>query len=534
MSTISTLVQHLPIERSYLLEYLHCVQDEYHCISRTHMEDIAKLLNLSLSEVFEVATFYHHFQVMEVEQLPENKTILKVCTSLACQMHGGDDLLAQAKTKYGNKLRVMPIACLGRCQYAPVALLGDNPLDNADVKKLKQALTTKNYQAPIISDYLNFTQYRQQGGYQTLFDCLTNKTPEAVIEILKQSELRGLGGAGFPGGIKWESVRQEKGEHLLLINIDESEVGTFKDRYYLESNPHQFIEGALIAAWAIDASDIYLYLRNEYTSARQILIKELAELGAKLDYSLPKVHLRRGAGAYICGEESAMTESVEGKRGMPRLKPPRLSQVGLFGLPTLEHNLETLHWVPVIIKNGADWYHSLGIGDFIGSRTFSISGRVNKPGVYVVANGISLNKLIDEHCGGMLDGHQLKAFFVGGSCGGVLPLSAADEVLDFGILEEKYNSFIGSMAIIVLSDQDSVKDSVINVMRFLRDESCGQCTPCRVGTAKSVELLQQNSPDTDLLESLCVVMADASICGLGQAAPNPIRSLIKYFPEELK
>ncbi len=533
MNTILELTKHLPIERSYLIEYLHCIQDEYHCISRAYMEDIAKLLSISLSEVFEVATFYPHFQVVEPDQLPENKIILKICDSLVCQMHNADALLIKAKAQYGNKLRIMPVACLGRCQHAPVALLGENPIDYADETKLKHAIKNQVYQPLPTHNHLTFEQYKKQSGYQTLLDCVANQTPESVIEILKQSGLRGLGGAGFPGGIKWQSVREELGEHMLLINIDESEVGTFKDRYYLESNPHQFIEGALIAAWAINADNIYLYLRNEYANARQILINELAKLNTELDYPLPKIHLRRGAGAYICGEESAMTESIEGKRGMPRLKPPRLSQVGLFGLPTLYHNLETLHWVPDIIKKGADWYHSLGQNDFVGMRTFSISGRVAKPGVYVVANGITLNQLINKYCDGMLEGHQLKAFFVGGSCGGILPPSAADEVLDFGTLD-KYNSFIGSMAIIVLSSQDSVKDAAINVMTFLRDESCGQCTPCRVGTAKSVELLKQESPDKQVLESLCVVMEDSSICGLGQAAPNPIRSLIKYFPEELK
>lgn len=534
VNSIAKLVKHLPVQRSYLLEYLHCVQDEYHFINRANMQEIAEILQISLSEVFEVATFYHSFQVAEITELPDDKIILKVCNSLVCQMHNSTDLLDAAKKKYGRKMRVLPIACLGRCQYAPVALLGNNPLDYADAEKLQQAITERKYTAPILNNYQNFAQYKQSGGYQTLFDCVANKSPETVIQTLKKSDLRGLGGAGFPGGIKWQTVREQPGKHILLVNIDESEVGTFKDRYYLESNPHQFIEGALIAAWAIDSDDIYIYLRDEYASARRILNTELGKLNAELDYPLPKIHLRRGAGAYICGEESALAESVEGKRGLPRLKPPRLSEVGLFELPTLEHNLETLHWVPAIIKNGASWYHSLGSGDFIGSRTFSISGRVKQPGVYVVANGITLNQLIAQHCGGMLAGHKLKAFFVGGSCGGVLPPSAANEVLDFGILEEKYNSFIGSMAIIVLSDQDCVKDAVINVLSFLRDESCGQCTPCRVGTAKSVELLQQESPDKLQLTALCTVMADASICGLGQAAPNPIRSLFKYFPEEVK
>jgi formate dehydrogenase len=337
MNTILELTKHLPIERSYLIEYLHCIQDEYHCISRAYMEDIAKLLSISLSEVFEVATFYPHFQVVEPDQLPENKIILKICDSLVCQMHNADALLIKAKAQYGNKLRIMPVACLGRCQHAPVALLGENPIDYADETKLKHAIKNQVYQPLPTHNHLTFEQYKKQSGYQTLLDCVANQTPESVIEILKQSGLRGLGGAGFPGGIKWQSVREELGEHMLLINIDESEVGTFKDRYYLESNPHQFIEGALIAAWAINADNIYLYLRNEYANARQILINELAKLNTELDYPLPKIHLRRGAGAYICGEESAMTESIEGKRGMPRLKPPRLSQVGLFGLPTLYH-----------------------------------------------------------------------------------------------------------------------------------------------------------------------------------------------------
>lgn len=531
--SIEKLTEHLPRERSYLIEYLHCVEDEFHHISRESMGDIADILRISLSEVFEVATFYHHFHVAEAESLPSNKNILQVCNSLACKLNGGNELLRKMQAKYGDDLRVETIACVGRCQYAPVAMYGENPLDYCDEVKVDDAISNNQHQAAAITDYLTFEEYRKSSGYDTLLDCVRNKTAVEVIETLKQSGLRGLGGAGFPVGIKWQSVLDEPGQRILLINIDESEVGTFKDRYYLETNPHQFIEGALIAAWAVEADDIYMYLRDEYAAARQILITELAKLQASPPYKLPKIHLRRGAGAYICGEESAMVESVEGKRGMPRLKPPLLYQVGLFGMPTLEHNLETLHWVPEIIKNGVKWYNNLGVGDFSGMRSFSVSGRVKNPGMFVVANGISLNQLINEHCGGMLEGHKLKAFFVGGSCGGVLPSSAADEVLDFGTLE-KYNSFIGSMAIIVLSDKDSVRDAVINVMSFLRDESCGQCTPCRVGTAKSVELLKQTAPDKDMLEDLCVVMADASICGLGQAAPNPIRSLIRHFGEELK
>ena len=358
------------------------------------------------------------------------------------------------------------------------------------------------------------------------------KQVKDVIETLKNSNLVGLGGAGFPAGLKWQFVNNQPGQKVLAVNIDESEVATFKDKYYLESNPHQFLEGALIAAWAISAKDVYLYIRNAYTAARELLANEVAKLSANPPCEIPNIHIRRGAGAYICGEESAMIQSIEGKKGLPRLKPPRISEVGLFNMPTLEHNLETLHWIPQILKNGVDWYKGLAKDGFSGQRTFSISGRVNNPGVYLMPTGTTLNELIDAS-GGMQDNSNLGAFFVGGSCGGILPPKMADIPLDFGQLE-KYGCFIGSMAITVLSDKDSIKNSAINALSFLRDESCGQCTPCRVGTAKAVDELKRDKVDTTLLKDLCDVMADASICGLGQAAPNPILSLMKFFPNELK
>ena len=417
LNIVEQITSHLPKKRELLIEHLHLVQDYYHYISKNSMAELANLLNLSLSEVYETASFYHHFKLAEPEQLPDNKTIIQVCSSLACQLEGADNLYDSLSNKYKNKVRVVKVACLGRCQYAPVSLVGENNIDKAGEKQISIALDNEDVKAKEINNYIDYEQYIKQGGYKTLIDCRKNKNALEIINILKDSQLKGLGGAGFPAGLKWQSVYDEVGLKTLAVNIDESEMATFKDRYYLETNPHQFIEGALIASWVIDAKDIYLYLRNEYASARILLKKELEKLKKNPPCDIPNIHLRRGAGAYICGEESAMIESIEGKKGLPRLKPPRISQKGLFGMPTLEHNLETLHWIPEIIKKGVDWYKKQGKEGFSGVRTFSISGRVKNTGTYVVPAGTCLRELIDDYCGGMQDGYKLKAFFVGGSCG---------------------------------------------------------------------------------------------------------------------
>jgi formate dehydrogenase len=411
-------------------------------------------------------------------------------------------------------------------------VVGQNPIERASAVAVAAAVSRKNTSAPV-TEYISLAQYRAAGGYRTLSECLDGvRDAESVIRAMESSGLRGLGGAGFPAGRKWRIVRAEKGPRLMALNIDEGEPGTFKDRFYLERDPHRFLEGMLIAAWAAGVGQIYIYLRDEYAGCREILTRELAALQADPPCPLPPIHLRRGAGAYICGEESAMIESIEGKRGMPRLRPPYVAQVGLFGYPTLEHNLETVYWVRDILEKGADWFTSHGRHGRKGLRSFSVSGRVQKPGVHLAPAGITVRELIDEYCGGMLPGHRFYAYLPGGASGGILPAAMGDIPLDFDTLND-YGCFIGSAAVIVLSQHDTARDAALNIMRFFSDESCGQCTPCRVGTEKAVRLLAAPRWDQALLEELSQAMADASICGLGQAAPNPIRCVIKYFPHEI-
>ncbi|MGH8582588.1 MAG: NADH-ubiquinone oxidoreductase-F iron-sulfur binding region domain-containing protein, partial [Gammaproteobacteria bacterium] len=423
--------------------------------------------------------------------------------------------------------------CVGRCHAAPVAVVGTNPIDWASPYGVEKAIGEGNTCAAVPEDAIDFARYINGGGYRLLAECVNGEREvESVIEALEDSNLRGLGGAGFPAGRKWRILRQQPKPRLIAVNIDEGEPGTFKDRYYLERDPHRFLEGALIAAWAIEAEEVYVYLRDEYAGCRALLIRELEKLRRDTPCIIPPIHLRRGAGAYICGEESAMIESIEGKRGMPRLRPPYLAQVGLFGRPTLEHNLETLHWVREVLEQGADWFTSHGRHGRTGLRSYSVSGRVRKPGVHLAPAGITMRELIDEYCGGMLPGHELYGYFPGGASGGVLPASLGDVPLDFDTLTP-YGSFIGSAAIIVLSQHDSAKKAALNAMRFFADESCGQCTPCRVGTAKAVKLMERAGWNQPLLKELAQTMADASICGLGQAAPNPLLCVMKYFPEEI-
>jgi NADH:ubiquinone oxidoreductase subunit F (NADH-binding)/NADH:ubiquinone oxidoreductase subunit E len=532
VADVQALLGDAPRRRDLLIEFLHSIQDRYGSISAAHIVALAQELSLAMTEVYEVATFYHHFDVVkETETSPPPLTV-RVCETLSCQMAGADALRTALERQCGSDVRVLGAPCVGRCEHAPVAVVGRNPVDHATPDKVVAAIDAKAVEATH-SHYIDYAAYRADGGYQTLLECVNDKrTVDGVIGALESSGLRGLGGAGFPAGRKWRIVRAEAAPRLFAVNIDEGEPGTFKDRYFLERDPHRFLEGMLIAAWAVGIAEVYIYLRDEYATCRAILAREIAALEADPPCSLPRIHLRRGAGAYICGEESAMIESLEGKRGMPRLRPPYVAQVGLFDRPTLEHNMETLYWIRDILEKGAEAFAAHGRHDRKGLRSFSVSGRVTKPGVHVAPAGITVRELIDEYAGGMLPGHEFYAYLPGGASGGILPASLGDVPLDFDTLQP-HGCFIGSAAVIILSQHDRARDAALNLMRFFADESCGQCTPCRVGTEKAVGLLAMPHWDTTLLDELSRAMADASICGLGQAAPNPIACVIKYFPGEL-
>lgn len=519
--------------RDLLIEYLHLIQDKYHQISAAHIVALATEMKLSHTEVYEVASFYHHFNIATESDTPAPELTIRVCNSISCEMFGAKTLLNDLSDVESDKIRIQTVPCVGRCHDAPVAIVGTHPLANATLEKVENAINNNEIEA-VPDKYLDYHDYTKAAGYQLLKDCHAGKhSAESIIVLLKNSKLKGLGGAGFPAGMKWEILRQQAKPRMMAVNIDEGEPGTFKDRYYLERDPHRFIEGMLIAGWVIGAAEIYIYLRDEYAGCRKILQQELKLLQDNPPCPLPQLHLRRGAGAYICGEESAMIESIEGKRGMPRLRPPYVAEVGLFGRPTLEHNMETLYWVRDIIEKGADWFTSQGRHGRQGVRSYSVSGRVQKPGVHLAPAGITVRELIDEYCGGMLPDHEFYGYFPGGASGGILPATMDDIPLDFDTLNE-FGCFIGSAAIIILSHHDKVRDAALNAMRFFEDESCGQCTPCRVGTAKAVALMKQKHWDKPLLEELAMAMTEASICGLGQAAPNPLRCAIKYFSEEFQ
>ena len=533
LAEVRALLGDAPRRRDLLVEYLHRIQDRHGCIAAAHAVALAQEMRLSMTEVYEVATFYHHFDVVNEGETPPPPVTVRICDTISCAMAGADALLAAATTACGPGVRVVGVPCIGRCEHAPAAVVGRRPVDYATTEKIVAAVTAGETEASLPA-YIGLAAYRADGGYKTYKACRDGeRTPDDVIATLEDSELRGLGGAGFPAGRKWKIVRAEPAPRLLAVNIDEGEPGTFKDRHYLERDPNRFLEGMLIAAWAVGIDEIYVYLRDEYAACRAILEKELAALEADPPRPLPKIHLRRGAGAYICGEESAMIESIEGKRGMPRLRPPYVAQVGLFGRPTLEHNMETLHWVRDILERGAAWFANHGRRGRKGLRSFSVSGRVAKPGVHLAPAGITVRELIDEFCGGMLPGHEFYGYLPGGASGGILPASMGDIPLDFDTLQA-HGCFIGSAAIIVLSQHDRARDAALNMMRFFADESCGQCTPCRVGTEKAVGLMEHKRWDTALLGELSQAMADASICGLGQAAPNPIACVIKHFPQEIR
>ena len=520
-------------QRDLLIEHLHKLQDHFGCLSSAHMAALAQEMRLAQTEVYEVATFYHHFDVVKEGQSAPAALTVRVCAGLSCEMAGARELLARLPALLGRDVRVLEAPCIGRCEQAPAAVVGQHPVPYATAEAIA-AKAAAGETTDLVTNQVDYTRYRASGGYALLRACVAGEHDvETVIGTLEASGLRGLGGAGFPLGRKWRIVRAEPGPRMMAINIDEGEPGTFKDRVYLERDPHRFLEGALIAAWAVGVEAIYIYLRDEYHGCRAMLEAELDRLRADPPVQdMPPIFLRRGAGAYICGEESAMIESIEGKRGMPRLRPPYVAQVGLFGLPTLQHNVETLHWVRDILEQGSDWFASFGRNGRRGLRSFSVSGRVKNPGVKLAPAGITVKELIEEFCGGMQDGHGFYAYLPGGASGGILPASMGDIPLDFDTLQP-YGCFIGSAAVVVLSNSDTATAAARNTLAFFKDESCGQCTPCRNGTAKALDIVRQPVWDVPLLKELSQVMRDASICGLGQAAPNPFDCVINYFPHEL-
>jgi formate dehydrogenase len=521
-----------PRRRDLLIEHLHKINDRYGHLSAAHLAALAQEMKLSQTEVYEVATFYHHFEVVKEGETPPPALTVRVCDSIACELAGAASLLERLPALLGKEVRVVPAPCVGRCEVAPCVVVGKNPVGKATLDCVAAAVSQGNV-GPEKTQPIGYAAYVKAGGYRLAADCLEGKrTREEITKIMEDSGLRGLGGAGFPVGRKWRLVAAEPSPRVMAVNIDEGEPGTFKDRWYLERDPHRFLEGMLIAAWAAGVGEIWIYLRDEYAACRAILETELQNLKDASPCPLPPIHLRRGAGAYICGEESAMIESIEGKRGMPRLRPPYVAQVGLFGRPTLEHNMESVYWVREIVEKGPQWFAGHGRNGRKGLRSFSVSGRVKKPGVHLAPAGITVLELIKEYCGGMLDGHEFYGYLPGGASGGILPASKGDIPLDFDTLQP-HGCFIGSAAVVIFSHQDKAAKAAVNLMKFFHDESCGQCTPCRVGTAKALALMAKGKWDQPLLKELSQAMMDASICGLGQAAPNPALTVMKYFPQEI-
>ncbi|MBT3557855.1 MAG: NADH-quinone oxidoreductase subunit F [Rhodospirillales bacterium] len=530
---IQILLGDRPRRRDLLIEHLHLIQDKFGHLSAQHLAALAAEMGISMSEVYEVASFYAHFDiVLEGETAPAPITI-RVCDSLSCEMAGSVKLMEELAAKAPDDVRVVRAPCMGRCDSAPVAEVGHNHVGHATAEGLLSTADAGDVH-PAKTDYVGYDAYVADGGYALLNKCLAgDMDAEDIVKTMQDSGLRGLGGAGFPSGLKWKIVRDQPKPRLFAVNGDEGEPGTFKDRYYLERNPHQFLEGTLVAAWTCEIETVYIYIRDEYPGIIHILESEIARLQAEGLTGGIGLEVRRGAGAYICGEESAMIESIEGKRGLPRNRPPFPSERGLFQRPTLTHNIETMYWVRDILNNGPEWFSSQGKGESKGFRSYSVSGRVKSPGVKLAPAGVTVRELINDYCDGMAEGHEFNAYLPGGASGGILPASKGDLPLDFGGELGELGCFVGSHAVIVLSQKDSVKDAALNLMRFFEDESCGQCTPCRNGTAKAAGLMAKDKWDVDLLNELKTVMMDASICGLGQAAPNPMLSVMKFFPEEV-
>ena len=529
LTDVQALLGERSRQRDLLIEHLHLIQDRYGHLSAAHLAALAYEMKLAQAEVYEVATFYAHFDVVREGEAAPPPVTVRVCDSLSCELFGSADLLQALEAKHGGKgkVRVLRAPCMGACDRAPVCAVGHDQVFQATPAKLDQALSHHAHHD--LKPGKDFQAYQADGGYAILREALDGRrTRDEIIKAVDDSGLRGMGGAGFPTGRKWQLVRKEPGPRLMCVNGDEGEPGTFKDRHYLEIDPHRFLEGMLIAAWIVEAADVYIYLRDEYPQIRAMLLAEIARVEAAGLSKATRIHLRRGAGAYICGEESAMIESIEGKRGLPRHRPPYVAQVGLFGRPTLVQNIETLWWVRDLIDKGPAWFTSHGRRDRKGLRSFSVSGRVKNPGVKLAPAGVTVRELIEEFSGGMLDGHRFKGYLPGGASGGILPESMADLPLDFGTLEQ-YGCFVGSHAVVILSDRDNMKDVALNLLRFFEDESCGQCTPCRVGTEKAVKLMARPKWDESLIQELSQAMADASICGLGQAASNPVKSVLKHF-----
>jgi NADH:ubiquinone oxidoreductase subunit F (NADH-binding)/NADH:ubiquinone oxidoreductase subunit E len=558
LAAVRTLLGAAPHRRDLLIEHLHVLNDHFGGLHDHHLVALAKEMNIPMAEVYEVATFYHHFEVIRGDDVAPGLTV-RVCDGLSCELAGAQDLLARLPQILGSgDVRVIAAPCIGRCEQAPAVVVHQHPVPFATTEAVAKAVTANLHGHPKAADqaqfdaaalaeqavspvsdvstapaYVGMDAYLAQGGYALLKDVASGRLDaDSCIQAMEDSGLRGLGGAGFPAGRKWRIVRDQIAPKLMAVNIDEGEPGTFKDRTYLERDPHRFLEGMLVAAQVVGIDACYIYLRDEYHGCRELLEAELAKLQANPPCQLPLIELRRGAGAYICGEESAMIESIEGKRGEPRMRPPYIAQVGLFGRPTLEHNFETLFWVRDIVQRGPQWFSSFGRNGRKGLRSFSVSGRVKHPGVKLAPAGITVKELINEYCGGMAPGHELYAYLPGGASGGILPASMGDIPLDFDTLQP-YGCFIGSAAVIVLGHQDKARDAAVNMMNFFAHESCGQCTPCRVGTAKAAALMDAPVWDNATLEDLNGVMTDASICGLGQAAPNPVRCIQKYFPQEI-
>ncbi len=534
LEEVSKLFIKVDFKRDELIEYLHVLQDNFGVLYDKHLVALSTLINLPLSEIYEVATFYAHFNIVKDSKTFNSIKVVRVCESLTCELFGAQKLLKDIKSLENKSIKVVPGPCMGRCQVAPTVCVGKNYVDNADIESVKKVIDDKDFE-PVIPNYIDLATYIKDGGYIIAKKINDGEiTKEKILKLLDDSGLKGKGGAGFPTGKKWDIVSHYKGKKFVAVNGDEGEPGTFKDRSYLESDPHRFLEGALIASYFIDAHKVYIYMRDEYPAVIKILNREIKKL--EEENIIPKNYfiVRRGAGAYICGEESAMIESIEGKRGLPRHRPPYVAEVGLFGCPTLTNNLETLFWVRDIIERGSEWFAGHGINGKKGFHSFSVSGRVKNPGVKLAPAGITIQKLIDEFCGGMADGHEFKGYLPGGASGGILPASMNNIPLDYGSKElSNLGCFLGSAAIVVLSDKDSMKDVALNLLKFFEEESCGQCTPCRSGTEKTVKLMKEKKWNKEKLEDLSEVMSQASICGLGQAATNPLNSVLKYFENEI-